>query len=236
MTADRASSGARSYLLFDIDGTLMEAEGAGRAALERAAAEATGVPGAMGGVIFAGRTDCWILSEVERANGLSIDRESYVPRYLEILEEELDARNPRALPGVADLLELLAAREDVVIGLCTGNMRAGAFAKLRRAGIEGYFAAGGFGDRHEDRVDVTREAARAIGWTPGAPLAHVGDTEHDIRAAHAIGAAAIGVATGWHGADQLREADADLLRQDLTGGAATVEALLAVARTAATVA
>ena len=35
MTADPGSPGVRIYLLFDIDGTLMEAEGAGRAALER---------------------------------------------------------------------------------------------------------------------------------------------------------------------------------------------------------
>ena len=233
MTADRGSPGARSYLLFDIDGTLMEASGAGRAALERAYAEATGNPGAMGQVIFAGRTDSWILAEVERTTGAGIDREAFVPRYLEILEEELAARTPRALPGVAELLERLAARTDVVLGLCTGNTRAGAFAKLRSTGIDGYFAGGGFGDRHEDRVDVTREAASAVGWTPGAPLAHVGDTEHDIHAAHAVGAAAVGVATGWHDADRLREADADLLLADLAGGEPTVEALLAVARTVA---
>ncbi len=223
----------RSYLLFDIDGTLMEAGGAGRAALDRAYAEATGIPGAMEGVVFYGRPDHWILGEVERTSGVPIERERFIPRYLEILEEELDARTPRPLPGVTDLLERLAAREDVVLGLCTGNMRAGALAKLRHAGLDGYFADGGFGDRHEDRADVTREAARAVGWTSGAPLAHLGDTEHDIRAAHAIGAAAIGVATGVQGLAELREAGADLLLQDLSGGERTVEALLAVAGTAA---
>ena len=234
MTADPGSPGERSYLLFDIDGTLMEAEGAGRAALDRAYDEVTGISGAMDGVVFAGRPDHWIISEVERTTGVRIDRASFIPRYLQILEEELDARNPRPLPGVVDLLERLAARGDAVLGLCTGNMRAGAFAKLRSVGIEGYFAAGGFGDRHEDRTDVTREAVQAIGWRPGAPLAHVGDTEHDIRAAHAVGAAAVGVATGAHGLDQLLDADADLLLRDLAGGEGTVEALLAVARTVAT--
>ena len=234
MTADPGSPGERIYLLFDIDGTLMEAEGAGRAALERSYDEATGSPGAMDGVVFAGRTDQWIISEVERTTGVRIDRETFIPRYLAILEEELDARSPRPLPGVADLLERLAARGDVALGLCTGNMRAGAFAKLRSVGIDGYFAAGGFGDRHEDRDAITREAARAAGWTPGAPLAHVGDTEHDIRAAHAAGAAAVGVATGAHGIEQLLDADADLLLRDLAGGEGTVEALLAVARTVAT--
>ncbi len=234
MTADPGSPGDRIYLLFDIDGTLMEAEGAGRAALERSYDEATRVPGVMDGVVFAGRTDQWIISEVQRTSGVRIDRETFVPRYLAILEEELDARSPRPLPGVADLLDRLAAREDVALGLCTGNMRAGAFAKLRSVGIDGYFTGGGFGDRHEDRDAITREAARAVGWTPGAPLAHVGDTEHDIRAAHAAGAAAVGVATGAHGLEQLLDADADLLLRDLAGGEGTVEALLAVARTAAT--
>ena len=234
MTADLASPGDRVYLLFDIDGTLMEAGGAGRAALERAYDEATGIPGTMDGVVFAGRTDQWIISEVERTSGVRIDRETFVPRYLAILEEELDARSPRALPGVADLLERLAARGDVSLGLCTGNMRAGAYAKLRSVGIDGYFTAGGFGDRYEDRTDITREAASAVGHAPGAPLAHVGDTEHDIRAAHAVGAAAVGVATGAHGLEQLLEADADLLLRDLAGGEGTVEALLAVARTVAT--
>ena len=233
MTADPGSPSERIYLLFDIDGTLMEAEGAGRAALERAYDEATGISGAMDGIVFAGRPDQWIISEVERTSGVSIDRETFVPRYLEILEEELAARSPRPLPGVIDLLDRLAKRDDVALGLCTGNMRAGAFAKLRSVGIAGYFTAGGFGDWHEDREAITREAARAAGWTPGAPLAHVGDTEHDIRAAHAVGAAAVGVATGAHGLDQLLDADADLLLRDLAGGEGTVEALLAVARTVA---
>ena len=234
MTADPGNPGERIYLLFDIDGTLMEAEGAGRAALERAYDEATGISGAMDGIVFAGRPDQWIISEVERTSGVSIDRETFVPRYLEILEEELAARSPRPLPGVIDLLDRLAKRDDVALGLCTGNMRAGAFAKLRSVGIAGYFTAGGFGDWHEDREAITREAARAAGWTPGAPLAHVGDTEHDIRAAHAVGAAAVGVATGAHGLDQLLDADADLLLRDLAGGEGTVEALLAVTRTVAT--
>ena len=234
MTADPGSPGERIYLLFDIDGTLMEAEGAGRAALERAYDEATGISGAMDGIVFAGRPDHWIISEVERTSGVSIDRETFVPRYLEILKEELAARSPRPLPGVIDLLDRLAKRDDVALGLCTGNMRAGAFAKLRSVGIAGYFTAGGFGDWHEDREAITREAARAAGWTPGAPLAHVGDTEHDIRAAHAVGAAAVGVATGAHGIEQLLDADADLLLRDLAGGEGTVEALLAVARTVAT--
>lgn len=220
-------------LLFDIDGTLVEAGGAGRAAVERACAEVTGAPGAMEGVPFSGRTDRWIMAEAGRRAGVRIDRAAFVPRYLAILEQELAARRPRPLRGVAALLGRLAARGDVALAVCTGNMRAGAFAKLRRAGLGGYFADGGFGDDHEERADVTRDAARAAGWTPGAPLAHVGDTEHDVRAAHAAGAAAVGVATGPIGPDALRAAGADLVLPDLAGGERTIAALLGAARGAA---
>ena len=218
----------RTYLLFDVDGTLMEAEGAGRAALERAYAEVTGVADVMDGVVFFGRTDGWIFGEVERRSGVSIDRETFLPRYLAILDEELKTRRPRALPGSVELLERLSERDEVVIGLCTGNMRAGAYAKLRQVGLDGYFAGGGFGDAHVDRADVLLEAARAVGWTPGLRLAHVGDTEHDVRAAQAGGALAIGVATGVRTLEELGEAGADLLLRDLAGGERTVDALLGV--------
>ena len=215
----------RTYLLFDIDGTLMEAEGAGRAALERAYAEATGVRGVMDGVAFFGRTDRWIFGEVERRSGVAIERESFLPRYLAILEEELAARRPRALSGARALLDRLAARDDVVLGLCSGNMRRGAYAKLRQVGLDGYFANGGFGDDHEDRARVLRDAVLAVGWTEGARLAHIGDTEHDVHAAHAAAAIAVGVASGVRTLDGLRDAGADVLLRDLNGGG-TFEALL----------
>ena len=74
MTAEPGSPGERIYLLFDIDGTLMEAEGAGRAALERAYDEATGVPGAMDGIVFAGRPD-----QLDHLRGRAHERREHRP-------------------------------------------------------------------------------------------------------------------------------------------------------------
>jgi phosphoglycolate phosphatase len=43
----------------------------------------------------------------------------------------------------------------------------------------------------------------------------VGDTPHDVVAAHAIGAVCIAVCTGWYDADALRAVGAHLVADDL---------------------
>ena len=217
----------RSYLLFDIDGTLLNSDGAGRAALERAFADATGVAGAIAGVAFQGRTDRWILGEVTRRTGLDIDRAAFLPRYYEILEDELSRREPEALPGAHALLEALAARDEAVLGLGTGNLRRGAFLKLAAAGLDDYFETGGFGDDHLDRAELLREGAHAVGWVPGERLVVVGDTEHDVRAGRAVGAFVLAVATGTRSVEDLRALDADAVHADLTDLAGVVAVLLA---------
>ena len=150
----------------------------------------------MAGVAFRGRTDRWIVGEAARLTGSAVDRAAFAPRYCEIVEEELARRRPRALPGVRALLEALAGRADVALGLGTGNFRRAAFLKLEACGLGGYFAGGGFGDEHADRAAVLRDGARAIGWREGERLAVIGDTEHDVRAAREVGAAAVAVASG----------------------------------------
>ena len=56
------------------------------------------------------------------------------------------------------MLDALVARDDVAIGLLTGNTREGARIKLAHYGLDRYFDFGGFGDNHLERDDVAREA------------------------------------------------------------------------------
>ena len=90
------------------------------------------------------------------------------------------------LPGIAALLEGLRGREDVRIGLLTGNIRAGAKAKLGHFGLYEYFAFGGFGDDHFDRDDVAREALAAVhlhcnGAAHADRIWVIGDTPLDVQ-------------------------------------------------------
>jgi phosphoglycolate phosphatase-like HAD superfamily hydrolase len=216
----------RTCLLFDIDGTLMTSEGAGRAALARAYEEATGVEHLIDGIPFHGRTDTWIFGEVMRRTGLTLDRERFLPRYYEVLEEELGNRGPQALPGVGELLEALQDVPDVELVLGTGNMRRGAFIKLRHVGLDRYFSDGGFGDEHEDRTTVIRDAVAAARWQSGDRLVVIGDTEHDVAAAHAVGADVVAVATGMRTAEELRAAGATVVLDDLRDRDHSLQALL----------
>jgi phosphoglycolate phosphatase-like HAD superfamily hydrolase len=103
----------------------------------------------------------------------------------------------------------------------TGNLRAGARAKLEHYGLFHHFAFGGYGDDHFDRDDVAREAwaevqQRFRGTVSAERVWVVGDTPLDVRCARAIGAKAVAVATGWHAHEELAATQPDLLLPDLS--------------------
>src|SRR5205814_2268883 len=116
--------------------------------------------------------------------------------YLRHLPESMRKGSGRVLPGIANLLELLARQDEVALGLLTGNLRAGAKIKLGHFGLFDYFAFGGFGDHHHDRDDVAHEAlaevhARFNGTVTPDCIWVIGDTPLDVRCARAIGAKAV---------------------------------------------
>jgi len=208
---------SRTHLLFDLDQTLMSSNSSGGAAMRRAFEAVPGGEGAFDGLNYQGRTDLWILREVAKKTGVSEDAlmVAFREEYPVLLREELTARDPRALPGVVELLEALRPREDVVMGLGTGNWRDTAFVKLAHVGLDSYFETGGFGDRHDNRPDMLREGVAALGWEPGERLVVIGDSEHDITGAAAIGAVSVGVATGSWSEAELAAAGADAVLADL---------------------
>jgi phosphoglycolate phosphatase len=208
--------------LFDIDGTLIASGGAGKAALEAALAEEFGAAHIMDKLQLSGRTDRAIVADLFRLHVIDDTEENHErlrDAYLRHLPRYLHAG--RVLPGIADLLARLAGRQDVAIGLLTGNVRAGAKVKLGYFGLHDYFAFGGFGDHHLDRDDVAREALAEVrrrfnGSIRPERIWVIGDTPLDIRCARSIGARAVAVATGWHTLAELTEHQPDLLLADLS--------------------
>jgi phosphoglycolate phosphatase-like HAD superfamily hydrolase len=209
--------------LFDIDGTLIASGGAGKAALEAALAAEYGIPCISDRLTLSGRTDTAILADIFALHELEHSGEAarrLLDTYLSHLPTHLAKCQGLVLPGILELLLQLHERDDVLLGLLTGNIRAGAQIKLSHHGLWDFFAFGGFGDLHLDRDDVAREALEEAtrrltgGVIPGRVWV-VGDTPLDIRCARAIGAKAIAVATGWHGVAELNEHKPDLLLEDL---------------------
>ena len=209
-------------VLFDIDGTLLSSSGAGLRALERAMADLHGITESMRGISLAGRTDRSIVRDLVKAHGLpagSATEDAILESYLGHLPEQLTAA-AKLLPGITPLLDHLANRADVSVGLLTGNIRRGARAKLGHFDIFHHFQFGGFGDHHTDRDDVAREAISELRQRhgeayPADRVLVIGDTPLDIRCARAVGARVLAVATGIHTVEELAPHAPDHLMADL---------------------
>jgi phosphoglycolate phosphatase len=205
--------------LFDIDGTLIDTGGAGAKSWTWAFEHAFGKPGVdIGKFSSAGMTDPVVARETfteaigHKPSGQELAK--LMAAYLSVLPDYVTASEGyRVLPGVSALLERLSDRE-VLLGVTTGALEAGAHAKLGRARMNHYFLVGGYGSDTEDRVELTKTAVRRAELLLGAPLdpsevVVVGDTPLDISAAQGAGVVSVGVATGKYGVDELRQARAD---------------------------
>jgi phosphoglycolate phosphatase-like HAD superfamily hydrolase len=91
------------------------------------------------------------------------------------------------------------------LGVATGNIRAGAEAKLEAAGLAHWFDLGGYGCDSHLRPELVAAAIGRAG--PCDEVIVVGDTIHDITAARACGATVCAVATGSDSAEALAHAD-----------------------------
>jgi phosphoglycolate phosphatase-like HAD superfamily hydrolase len=212
-------------ILFDIDGTLLLSGRVVKDAFLGAFDAVTGEAGDLDGVRFAGNTDRSILRQVLVRHRREDDLDKLFGPFVRNFVDRLRVAFPRAegpylLPGVLPLLRALE-RAGFALAVGTGNVRASAMIKLGRFGLERFFPAGGFGDRHEDRTAVFREAIESArehyGWAAGARSVWVvGDTAADVYAAHAVGARAIAVATGPVPPGELASCGADRVVPDLS--------------------
>ena len=194
-------------LLFDIDGTLLDTQGAGLSALLNAAEEVFAVSrDELPPLDLAGATDGGVVRKLFADAGVSMTAalaDRYRLVYLRHLQQQLHAPDftGHLLPGVPELLAGLHADESLHLGLLTGNLRHGAFLKIRRLGIDSYFEEGAFGDDAEDRnllgpIAVRRMNAIINLRFHADDVIIIGDTPKDIACAAAFGARCLAVATG----------------------------------------
>ncbi len=224
-------------VLFDIDGTLLREGLAPKLAFARALRETYDTPGPLGAFKFAGMTDPECVVGIMRLAGLPEDVihervDECLRRYVEHLAVEMRNHDgARLFPGVRELLEQLSRRDDVLVGLLTGNISRGAQLKLGRFRLESYFRFGAFGDDHHDRRVLAKIALTKAESLLGRPIAGeettvVGDTPRDVWCARAIGARAVIVATGQVSRDEILASEPDALLESFEDQGAALSALL----------
>jgi len=210
-------------LLFDIDGTLIHTRGAGRRALEEAMRELFPIRGPVADVPLHGRTDRAICHDLFTAHGIEPTASNWTQlkeSYLSHLHRLMQAGPGEVLPGIRPLLEELQTRDDVLLGLLTGNTAAGARIKLGHFDLDRHFVVGGYGDLHSDRNDVARVALGEVQRHVARPVDLqrvwvIGDTPADVACGRAIGARVLAVATGQHALDELQQTTPDLALENL---------------------
>ena len=223
---------AMTVVMFDIDGTLVRTGGAGKEAIEASLAEEFGVTLSTQDIPYSGRTDLAISRDLLESHGIDAtdaNIEKLAEGYLNRLKHYLQRSKGQSCPGIDDLVWELHEREDVTLGLLTGNVQRGAKLKLSRYDLWQFFEFGGFGDGCYDRDDVAHAARKAIhdnvGDIDSSKIWVIGDTPLDIRCARAIGAKVVGVATGSYRLDALEECNPDLAFEDLSDPSKLMDAL-----------
>lgn len=212
------------FILFDIDGTLIDSGGAGTRALNLSFREQFGIKDASYGVSMAGKTDIEIMKTILDEHSLP-DTDGALGRlidsYLKHLYIEINNKARHMKPGVKIVLETLSKDNGFKLGLLTGNLEAGARIKLKPFGLNRYFPLGAFGSDNIDRNKLLPLAIERFKNTYGRSINYndcivVGDTPRDVLCAKPYGALCIAVATGPYSVEELKAACADLILKDMT--------------------
>jgi phosphoglycolate phosphatase len=213
--------------LFDIDGTLVSTNGMAGKLMLRALQEEVGRPIRYELKIFVGSTDRMILRKFIEMSEIQIDDievtiDRVLNRYLRFLDEKMNSPNlVKILPGVKELLNRLAKDSRISLGLVTGNIKDGAFVKLRLANLNGFFPIGAFGDDNADRNKLPGIALQRAEVFYNSQFSRdnvwiIGDSPKDILCAKANQLRSLAVASGWHSMDELLSHEPDILLNNLS--------------------
>lgn len=187
-------------ILFDIDGTIIKAGGAGMRALNRAIVEMGGPNDVCRYFELQGETD---KVNFENAFYYAFNRKPNKKEFNEItklyikylpyeVERSIKEKKYQKVKGIDKFLNILSKIKDIFIGLGTGNIKEGAYIKLAPSKLSHYFLFGGFGTNHEKREDMLIEAVEnakkifKVNIDPNQVYV-IGDTEKDIKAAKICG-------------------------------------------------
>ncbi len=219
----------KKIVLFDVDGTLVNAGGAGKRALNKAIMEMGGVKDVCNFFELQGETD-----RVNFQNAfyfafkkkMSVkDYEKIKKLYLKYLGEEVEysvkKRLYHKIKGVDKLLDILSRNKDILIGLGTGNLQEGAYIKLTPSGLSKYFLFGGFGEKYEKRSDMLKSAVKSAEKICGEKIKPyqvyvIGDTEKDVIGAKTLGYHSACVLDGFGDKIKIHRSSPELIEKDFS--------------------
>lgn len=218
----------QALILFDIDGTLLQAGDRAHAqALLDAFRDVFGLEPDLDGVALAGMLDAQIVRQLLAKHDVDVTAaESRLADVMELMGDRyIETTNgislhERLLPGVEQTVRGLK-NQGYVIGTLTGNARTVGETKLRLAGLEHLTHIGAYGDSAHERYELVQIAldlaAEVVNHEiPSTNVLLIGDTPQDIAAAKQAGSQVLAVATGRYDETELAWHSPDAVVADLS--------------------
>lgn len=192
-------------VIFDMDGTLVDSQAYIIWVMEQTfAAEGLPVPTPEARRQIIGLS---LPLAVERLSGLKGEAgDRMVARYRAIFHEHVEdgSEHEPLFSGMAEVIETLAARPDMLLGIATGKALRGVNRILHLHGFEGKFATLQTPDHNPSKPHPGMiERAMAETGVAAENTVMVGDATYDIDMARAAGVKSIAVDWGYHGRGQL---------------------------------
>jgi len=219
----------KKIMLFDIDGTLVKAGGSGLLALNRAIVSMGGkknicdyfqLQGSTDNVNF---TNAFISAFGRKPNKkeFQILKEKYL-KYLPLeVKKAVKYKRYKKIKGIEKFLNYLLKRKDILIGLGTGNLKEGAYHKLKPSGFFKYFNFGGYGTDSFKRDKVLQKAVKRAEKilkekvNPGQVYV-IGDTEKDVEAAKSSGYHIGIVLDGFGNVEKIRKNSPEIMEKNFS--------------------
>lgn len=211
-------------VLFDIDKTLLKSSVGRKKIFSSAFKEVYGIDTTIDIIQYSGMTDQQIIFETLKINGL---KEEEIKSKLDLcMEKMIDTFNETinndefiVLLGVKELLKVLNDN-NVLVGLVTGNLEPIARGKMKKIGLNHYFKVGGFGNENIDRTELVKIAIKKaqdnFDFIFSDNVYLFGDAPQDMKAGKEAGIISVGITTGIYSKEQLENAGASLVLNDLT--------------------
>ncbi len=189
-------------VLFDVDGTLVDSQGAIVSAMTACfQALSLPVPDRKAILSIVGLSLPHAMARLapdqsETVQGRLV--EGYKQAYHAQRLEQGAASSP-LYPGAREAIEALHAQDEILLGLATGKSQRGLDALLEAHGLERFFVTRQVADHHPSKPHPSMiETALAETGVIAANAAMVGDTSFDMDMAAAARVAGIGVDWGYH--------------------------------------
>jgi phosphoglycolate phosphatase-like HAD superfamily hydrolase len=206
----RNSSDLKKFRLFwDIDGTLIRTNGAAAIPFKKALSDFLKKEVELDRKKLSGFTDFEIIQTVAKSYGINIHTEEIemiLGNYAQNLPTALQAGDAHSINVITEVLAEIHSSNDFENAIATGNCRPGAIAKLTHINLIEFFKTDRIfhaSVKCQTRDQIIAEAKQSLGHNQVGII--IGDSPKDINSAKANKLRVLGVATGMHTVDELRD-------------------------------